>query len=167
MEKQLDELENLIGYFKEQDVPVEIIFFGDHLPSLQTAFFRALNGKGISGLTLTQLQQLFSVPFFIWTNYDTEEQEIERTSLNYLGTMALQRSGAEIGPYNRFILDMMDVIPAMNIRGYYSKSQGKYLHISDATGTERTWLQKYRFLQYNAIFDQKGRSEVFFPKPGE
>ena len=160
-------VENLITYFSNVDEPVEIVFFGDHYPSLQAGFIRSLNGKGTSGLTLTELEELFSVPFFIWTNYDTEEEEIERTSLNYLGTMALERSGAEIGPYNRFILDMMDVIPAMNIRGYYSKSQGKYLHISDAAGTERTWLQKYRYLQYNAIFDEKGRSEIFFPKPGE
>ena len=158
-------VKNLITYFSNVDDPVEIVFFGDHYPSLQAGFIRSLNGKGTSGLTLSELEELFSVPFFIWTNYESDEEFHERISLNYLGTMALERAGVPLPPYNCFIKDMMKVIPAMNIRGYYSDIAGKYLHISDAVGEERTWLQKYRYLQYNAIFDEKGRSEIFFPKP--
>ena len=156
-------LENLIGYFEAQDVPVEIIFFGDHLPSLQSAFFRSLNGKGISGLTLTQLQQLFSVPFFIWTNYDTEETSVELTSINYLSTLALSRAGIELPPYNRFLADLMTHIPAMNARAFYSVSSGKFLHYDKAAGEEKEWIDRYDELQYNEMFDKSGKSSVFFP----
>ena len=156
-------LENLIGYFKEQDVPVEIIFFGDHLPSLQTAFFRALNGKGISGLTLTQLQQLFSVPFFIWTNYDTEETSVELTSINYLSTLALTRAGIDLPPYNLFLEELMTHVPAMNARAFYSVNAGKFLHYDKAEGTEKEWIDRYNYLQYNEMFDKNARSSIFFP----
>lgn len=156
-------MENLIGYFSQVDEPVEIIFFGDHYPSLDAGFIRSLNNKGVSGLTLSELENLFSVPFFIWTNYDSEEEEIERTSLNYLGTMALEKAGLPLPAYNLFLRDMMDVIPAMNLRGYQSLIQGKYVHLSDATGEERQWLRNYRYLQYNNLFDEAHRSSLFFP----
>ena len=156
-------VQNLSEYFEQVDEPVEIVFFGDHYPSLDAGFVRSLNGKGVAGLTLAELEDLFSVPFFIWTNYDSEEAYVERTSLNYLGTMALEKANLPLPPYNLFLQDLMTVIPAMNLRGYLSLSQGRYLHLSDATGTEREWLRNYRYLQYNNLFDKEGGSQLFFP----
>jgi hypothetical protein len=57
----------------------------------------------------------------------------------------------------------MEVVPAINSRGYYSKEQGCYLHVDDAEGEERTWIERYQILQYNSMFDKKGRSDLFFP----
>lgn len=156
-------LEYLITYFENVEEPVEIVFFGDHQPSLKTKFYKSLNGKGLSGLTLEQLQNLYTVPFFIWTNYDTPEEEVEITSLNYLSTLALERAGLPIPAYNEFLSDMMEVIPAINSRGYYSAADGAYKYIEDATGEEADWINKYQILQYNNMFDMKEKSELFFP----
>ena len=156
-------MQNLIEYFSGVDEPVEIVFFGDHYPSLDSGFVRSLNKKGVSGLTLSELENLFSVPFFIWTNYDSDEEEIERTSLNFLSTLALKKAGLPLPAYNLFLSDLNEVIPAMNIRGYFSKMQSKFIHLSDAAGEERSWLRKYRYLQYNSIFDLDHRSTLFFP----
>ena len=156
-------VQNLIEYFESVDEPVEIVFFGDHLPSLNSRVFRELNGRGISGLTLAQLEDLFSVPFFIWTNFDTDEEEVEMTSLNFLGTMALQKAGVPLSPYNRFLSDLREQVPSMNARAFFSKSQGKYLHYDKAVGTEAEWINKYRILQYNNMFDKSGQSKYFFP----
>lgn len=60
-------LEKLINYFSNVDQKVEIVFFGDHQPSLNSSFYRQMNGKGLSGLTIDELEELFTVPFFIWT----------------------------------------------------------------------------------------------------
>lgn len=154
-------LEYLITYFEAVEEPVEIVFFGDHLPSLDTGFYAGLNGKGLSGLTVDELEELYTVPFFIWTNYESTEEQVERTSLNYLSTLALQRSGLELPPYNQFLLALMEKIPAINARGYYSLSEGCYKHIEEAEGDEAKWIQIYRILQYNNLFDDK-KSEVFF-----
>lgn len=54
---------NLITYFENVDDKVEIVFFGDHQPSLNNNFYQSMNGKGLSGLTLDELQELFTVPF--------------------------------------------------------------------------------------------------------
>lgn len=49
-------LEYLISYFQNVDDPVEIVFFGDHQPSLSSSFYPNLNGKGLSGLTEDELE---------------------------------------------------------------------------------------------------------------
>lgn len=156
-------LEYFISYFSEVDEPVEIVFFGDHQPSLNSNFYPILNGKGLSGLTEDELEKLYMVPFFIWTNYDTPEETVEITSLNYLSTLALEKAGMELFPYNRFLSEMMEVVPALNSRGYFSRTQGRYLHLDEAAGEEAAWLRRYEQLQYNSMFDKKGRSDVFFP----
>lgn len=158
-----DALKSFINYFQLVDEPVEIVFFGDHQPSLNSKFYEILNGKGLSGLTLGQLEDLYTVPFFIWTNYDTPEETVEITSLNYLSTLALERAGIELPAYNQFLADMMDVVPAINSRGYYSLSKGKFVHLEDALGEELSWISKYESLQYNSLFDSKNKSCVFFP----
>lgn len=156
-------LEYLISYFENVDDPVEIVFFGDHQPSLSSSFYPYLNGKGLSGLTEDELEALYTVPFFIWTNYESEESAVEITSLNFLSTLALERAGIELPAYNRFLADMYDVVPAINGRGYYSKTAGRFLHIEEATGKEAEWISNYEILQYNNMFGKKEKSEVFFP----
>lgn len=156
-------LEYLISYFEQVEEPVEIVFFGDHQPSLSSSFYPYLNGKGLSGLTLEELEALYTVPFFIWTNYESEAEEIELTSLNFLSTLALERAGIELPAYNQFLSDLMEVTPAVNARGYYSKAEGKFKHVEDAAGEDAEWLSDYEILQYNNMFDERGRSSVFFP----
>ena len=156
-------VKNLIEYFSKVDDPVEIVFFGDHQPSLNSNFYPLLNGKGMSGLTEDELEALYTVPFFIWTNYDTPEETVDITSLNFLSTMTLERAGIELPAYNKFLADMMETVPAVNSRGYYSKEKQCYQHIDDATGEEAEWIKNYHMLQYNSMFDKEGRSNLFFP----
>ena len=158
-----DALGEFISYFENIDEPVEIVFFGDHQPSLNQKFYEILNGKGLSNLTMEELESLYTVPFFIWTNYDTPERTVEITSLNFLSSLALERAGIDLPAYNQFMLDMMKEVPAINARGYYSLEKGKYLHIEDALGKELEWITKYETLQYNGMFDNKNTSNIFFP----
>ena len=122
-----------------------------------------LNGKGLSGLSMAELEALYTVPFFIWTNYDTPEETVEITSLNYLSSLALERAGIDLPPYNQFMLDLMEAIPALNARGYYSLEREKYIHVETALGKELDWLTKYESLQYNGMFDRRHTSDIFFP----
>ena len=157
-------LKNLIDYFSNVDEKVEIVFFGDHQPSLNNNFYANLNGCGLSGLTIDQLEDLFTVPFFIWTNYETETKEDVHTSLNFLSTMVLEKAGLELPPYEKFLLDLQQEVPAMNARAYYSAKDGCYKHYNEAEAEEAEMLNYYQILQYNDMFDKRNRSDVFFAK---
>ncbi len=160
-------MEEFIGYFSKVERPVLICFFGDHQPSLNTSFYRRINGKGLSGLTLSELEELYTVPFFIWTNYESESGNVERTSINFLSTLVLKQAGIPLDPYHRFLSDMMEVVPAMNARGYYSKNKNRYVHYGEGSIEDEMWVEKYQNLQYNGLFDQKERSKLFFGRHSE
>ncbi|MCI8490482.1 MAG: LTA synthase family protein [Lachnospiraceae bacterium] len=157
-------IQKLVEYFSGADEPVVLCFFGDHQPSLNSSFYRKLNGKGMSGLTIDELERFYQIPFFIWTNYESGSGDVELTSINFLSTMLLDRAGIALPPYQRFLADLMEVVPAMNARAYYSKSEGRFLHYGEGAVEEEVWLERYRVLQYNGLFDRKNQSKVFFDK---
>lgn len=137
-----------------------VLFFGDHFPQVEGDFFLEVHGGPFETLPEQQLQ--YTVPFFLWANYDIPEQTIECTSLNYLGRYLLGVAGIQLPPYYRFLKDLETVIPAVNANGYYSLSQGTYLPLDQAEGEEAQWLDWYEILQYNGMFDNKNRSGIFF-----
>ena len=77
--------------------------------------------------------------------------------------MTLERANIDLPAYNKFLADMMEVVPAINSRGYYSKTAGGFLHIDEASGEEAEWIKNYNILQYNSMFDEKNKSSLFFP----
>ena len=149
----LTELENL-----EKDTVV--LLFGDHFPQVEGDFFEEVHGGAFEDLSQQMLQ--YTVPFFIWANYDIPEQTMGCTSLNYLGRYLLETAGLELPPYYRFLKDLEEQIPAVNAMGYYSVSQGTYLPVSQAEDEEALWLNRYAMLQYNGLFERKNPSVPFF-----
>lgn len=151
----------LIRYFQNADENVVIVFFGDHQPKINESFYEAVSGTTAD--TLDEQQKRYTIPFFIWANFDIEEQTIARTSLNYLSSYVYQAAGIPLPTYNKFLQQMEKTIPAINANGFYSPSAGCYLPLEEASQEERKWLQSYEALQYNSIFDTAHRNEAFFP----
>lgn len=137
-----------------------VLFFGDHFPQVEEEFFQELHGGSFDTLSEQMLQ--YTVPFFVWANYDIPEQTVTCTSLNYLTRYLLEAAGLPLSPFHSFLKDMEEKIPAINARGYYSLEQGDFLKTEDAQGEEAQLLQKYAWLQYNSLFDTKNKSQLFF-----
>lgn len=153
-------LQYLVEYFEAVEDDVVILFFGDHMPRLDDVFYRETHGGDYTTLDEQMLQ--YMVPFAIWANYDIEEQYIPCTSLNFLSNYLFETMGTTLPAYNAFLLDVNEVIPAMNSIGYYSKSKERFIPYSEATGIEAEILHQYQILQYNCLLDSD-RSHVFFP----
>lgn len=153
-------LKYLVEYFEHVDNEVVIMFFGDHLPAVDPEFMEEVHGGLFDTMEEQQLQ--YTVPFFVWTNYDIEEQNVKLTSLNFLSNYVYQAADIEIPPYNQMLLDVSERIPAMNAFGYYSSEDNKFKTYEDAEGEEAELLNMYENLQYNSLFEKKTRSEMFF-----
>lgn len=65
-------LSYLISYFEQVDRPVLICFFGDHQPALNGDFENALReaGREDTDTDLTMTEKMYTVPYFIWSNYE-------------------------------------------------------------------------------------------------
>lgn len=147
---------------KLKDYPEDtlVVFFGDHMPMIEDDIYSHLNGGELN--TLDEQMLKYTVPFFIWANYDIEEYTIEQTSLNYLAGHMLDAAGIQLPPYYQFLRDTENVIPAINAFGYYSKSQGRMLPLAEAQGEEADAIRNYRYVQHNNMFDADNRSYLFF-----
>ena len=88
---------------------------------------------------------------------------MEETSLNYLSSYVYDAAGIPLPPYNQFLSEMENIIPAINVNGFYSLHSGSYLSFEMASEEERSWLDTYEHLQYNNVFDIKNRDCIFFP----
>ncbi len=151
--------EHLIEYFSEIPDPVVICFFGDHQPNVESGFLDALHGGSFDDLDSQMLK--YKVPFFIWANYDIEEQCGIETSINYLSSYLLDACGFALPAYNRFLCDAEQRIPIITANGYYSLSQGRFLPVSEAAGEEKEMLNQYYILEYNNLFDNEQESRIF------
>ena len=153
--------EMLIHELEKSDRPTVLLMFGDHQPTMSMEFLEQLHGGALE--TLDEQMLRYKVPFIIWANYDIEEKTVDCTSLNYLSVYLMEAAGLPLSPYQKFLRDTENQIPAISSNGYYSPAEGCFLLISEAQGEEKTALDLYAQLQYNSMFDTKHRSEVFFP----
>ena len=152
----------LIEYFKKVKEPTIICMFGDHQPNIETEFIsECLGVNNLSNLTVEQEQNRHITPFYIWANYDIEEQYIERLSSNYLSSLVLQTAGVKLTEYNKYLLSLSKVLPVINTVGYID-NQGVYYKWSDSS-PYRSILSEYENIQYNAVFDTENKNlKTFF-----
>jgi phosphoglycerol transferase MdoB-like AlkP superfamily enzyme len=159
--KQTDKaLEGLVDYFSEIKEPTVIVFFGDHQPSIHTAFYNKLMGKNDGDLTAEETMTKFQVPFLIWANYDIEEKQYDKLSVNYLSSVLLDTIGAEETGYHKFLLDVQKQIPVLTVNGYYG-ADGNFYEMEDESPYKEI-LSKYNILEYNNMFDINNRRNDFF-----
>ena len=156
-----DALKYLVEYFEKVEEPTVILFFGDHQADLDEEFYNALLGKDISELEGEELEKLYKVPFLIWANYDIEDQEVERTSNNYLSTYLAQVTGIETTGYMDYLTELREQIPCINALGYWG-ADGKYYDLKDETSPYYEKIKEYNLLEYNNLFGKSGQVSSFF-----
>lgn len=156
-----DALKYLVNYFQKEDDPTIIVFFGDHQPDLDEEFYHSLLGKSLDSLEGEELEQLYKVPFLIWTNYKIDAKRVRRTSFNYLSTYLSEISGIKTTGYQDFLTKLRQKIPCINALGYWG-DDGKYYDLKDETSPYREYLRQYQLLQYNDIFGKEDEIRSFF-----
>ena len=153
----------LLNYFSKQTEPTIICMFGDHFPSIETAFYEELLGKPQSEWDLEDIQKRYAVPFIIWANYDIEEEQNAVISNNYLENMLLKQAGIDLPRYNQYLEKLSADIPAMNVNGYMDTEGKWHNYDSDETDTVKKLLEDYEILQYGYYSDMNKdkMSELF------
>ena len=151
----------LIEYFSAVREPTVICMFGDHQPSIESAFVAEVMGvDSLSGLSVEQEQTRHITPFIIWANYDIEEQQIDQLSSNYLSSLVLQTAGVKLTEYNKYLLKLSETLPVIDTVGYVDRD-GRYYKWSESS-PYTSLLNEYERIQYNNIFDQKNVDASIF-----
>lgn len=153
-------LQELITYFAQVEEPTLIVFFGDHQPSVESEFIETLMGKPLSALNMEEVQKRYKVPFFIWANYDIEEQYYEDLSANYLSTLTLKTAGLELPVYQQYLDALQQKLPLINGLGYRD-ADGEYHYFSEET-EETSLIEGYKIVEYNYLFGGHNRLQEHY-----
>ena len=147
-----DALRELIGYYIQQDEPTMIVFFGDHQPPLTNSFYEELYGKKLSERTTEEVLRQYAVPFFIWTNYDIQEEQDVVISPNYLGVLTARLAGLPMTGFMNFLSQLYEELPAVTPVGFIT-GDGQYLARSELNEEQRRLLDVYETLNYCGMVD--------------
>ena len=105
-------LGQLVDYFDSCGEPVMLVFYGDHLPTMQmsdTSLLYATLGRVASNDSLSwspeELKEMLSTDYLIWTNYEDEPQPDRTESSLFLGVNALHRARVERSAFFRWLSD--------------------------------------------------------------
>ncbi len=152
--------EDLVEYFSQVDEPTVICMFGDHLPSVENAFYEALFGSSLDELSAEQEELRYETPFVIWANYDIGETWVDRISANYLSVLVEQTAGLPMTQYDKFLAATYQTLPVIDSVGYID-AEGAYFAASGETPYDDL-LSAYRCIQYNSLLDKKNRQDELF-----
>lgn len=144
-------LKTLIEYFAQQEEPTYIIFFGDHQPNLDSGFTDKVMGGDLEELSLSEMQKRYQVPFFIWSNQEIEEKTVNAISLNYLSSFFLKETGLPMTAYNKYLMDLYEKYPVININGVMDSSGKQY---KASVMKEKQELLDYNKLVYHSLIDK-------------
>lgn len=151
--------EYLTSYFSKVDEPTMIVMFGDHFPQLSDEFYEELyGGKKKSELSPEAYNLMFNTQYIIWTNYESDFEEPEEISANYLGSFVLRCAGLQLTDYDKFLLNEREKMPAIGMKGVRF-SDGRFVSYDTINWDE---LKDYRMIEYLRIKDRNESYYDFF-----
>ncbi len=144
--KRSDEaLQALVEYFRGQEEPTVIVFFGDHQPT--DSVVSEIVRYGAGELSEEELEaERYEVPYVIWANYDLKTDDGGDLSVNYLGAKALQAAGVPLSDYQQYLLELEEEYPIISTQRMH-KADGS------AASKEDEKIKLYQKLQYYMLFD--------------
>ena len=155
-------VEKMIEHYGKSDEKTLIVCFGDHFPSRGGAFYKPYNGFTKDDADIEKSQLYYQTPYFIWANYDIPEEE-RLTSLNYLGLDMLKLAGSRLTPYQMYLSELQEQVPAFSLR-LYNGTDGKY-HSFGTDEKVDALLNEYDCVEYNMVVDTRHRCEEMFRLP--
>lgn len=141
--------ERLVDYFAKEEEDTVIVFFGDHQPtdSVVNPVLK-LNGTSSSSLSAEEEALRYQVPFFIWANYDIEEESGLNISANYIASRTLDAAGLPKPGYFSFLSELEKQAPVISAN-HVSLSDGTFSSADD----QDELLREYKTFQYHQLFD--------------
>lgn len=140
---------SLLSELSQSDRKTIVVFWGDHQPNdyVVRPIYKEY-GLDFDNQTYEQQQQRQKTPFFIWANYDIQEQTNVEISLNYLNILLFETAGLQLDEYQTFRKNLWQgQIPMMNAVGYRN-DDGDLVYYDDAPEEIQNLLNEYQNIQY-------------------
>ncbi len=133
---------DLVEYLENRERPTVLLFFGDHMPSLESEYYDVLKER--AGISDDEMHvKKHTVPFFIWANYDIPEQKDLYISSSFLSPLLLECTNGPMSEHQTYLSRLLEKMPLWE------------------EGSAKDVLE-YKMVQYNMVFDKfKKQGELF------
>ena len=137
-------LKYLLDYFEQKEEKVMIVFFGDHLPGLNSLYDLEY-GEGIGR---------YETPYVIWTNYEMGQKEIEKYSKDKISIagllmMTLEAANIDLPWYYDFINEFYKQYPVCTNKFLVDKD-GNELSID----TNNELIEDYNIIVFDLLYEK-------------
>jgi phosphoglycerol transferase MdoB-like AlkP superfamily enzyme len=152
----------LISELRGLNEPFVLLYFGDHLPFLNSDYegYKALNFNIGQGKDIEAFLNNYETPYFIWSN-DAAKKLIKKNTGNvpvgtvpeistcFLAAELQKYIGFTPSPYFEFLSRLKESLPV--VTHYYYKQDGEF--VTELSAENQKLLSDYRKLQYYMMFD--------------
>lgn len=140
-------LKQLVEHYGASKEPTMIVFFGDHLPALDTEEKVYRNIGWVSGDNDTDpnyWRNMYRTPFVVWDNFLPKERQELLMSPSFLGPYVLSRAGRPGTAFTDYVGGLARTIPVIPPEEHYAD-----------LGIRPEQLDGYRQLEYDAMFGRQ------------
>ena len=139
MKHLTDELEKI-------DEPTIVVFWGDHWPNVFGESVLEKNGE----------ETLHHTPVIIFSNQKTDSKDLQVISPIYFFNEVLSIANAKVTPFEAFLLELREKIPAFEKAMYFEKEAGQYIQSRDGLDKEtQKMLEEYDWVMYDCTVGEK------------
>lgn len=163
----LNDADKLLGkvtdFVSDLDEPTVIVFFGDHLPYLDSDL-KAYEDIGypIYENNIESVKLKYSTPYIIWGNKAAKnlissqggkvlKGKNEDISSNYLGLKLLEYINMDLPPFFNFLKDIENKIPIISKDYYYINNKFEFT----LPGELNSYINNYKIWSYYNLMQQK------------
>lgn len=138
----------------EWEEPTVVVFWGDHWPSVFGETTRNRNGTEI----------LYQTPAVIFSNQAMDAEELGVTSPIYFFNEVLDILNAKVTPFEAFLLELREKVPAFEKGMYYSREKEGFVPTREGLSEEaQNVLAEYDWLMYDHTTGERfGLQNGFF-----
>lgn len=149
--KQTDiAIKNLTDSLSELDEPTMVVFWGDHLPGINSTIYEE---TGFSKDNVFQSQRTISeTPLFIYSNFDLPQRDLKSMSPSFLGVTLFDMLEMPYTPYYAMLEKIKEALPGLKLNVLID-SEGNLK--DDISIEEELVLNEYKLIQYDLILGNK------------
>ncbi len=145
-------MEKLVRKLKKSDKDTNILFYGDHFPSVFIGMEDQFQGN-----------TLYETPWFLYMNKDRSKKEINYEGLSpaFLMSVLLREGNYYVSPFQG-LMDKLLTLEVKRIGRNYVVTNEGLIEDSELVPELKTIIDDYRIIQYDALFGHDWLTEKFY-----
>ncbi len=148
----------LVDYFEQEEKPVVVVMYGDHIP-----FFggEILDAMKLSGRDFEIQKRLYSVPVLMWSNFNHEKILFSGENISYLSQMLLAYAGLPESDMTQILRSEKEMFRA-DVRRFVEDAEG--LQIRTYNDEQLEMVRHMNVISYDMLFGNSvHREKLWLP----